>query len=63
MGLIVTRRKGEVVCIGDDIQVCVLDISGAQVKILIEAPKHISVDREEIRKRKNLEDDNLNFNK
>ncbi|MDQ7004431.1 MAG: carbon storage regulator CsrA [Ghiorsea sp.] len=46
--LILTRKKGETITIGQDIQVKVLDIQGGQVRLGIEAPPHIAVNREEI---------------
>lgn len=53
--LLLTRRIGESVIIGDDITVTVVECKGRQVKLGIDAPKHISVDRTEVRKKK-LED-------
>ena len=53
--LILTRRAGEKIFIGDDIVVTILDISGRQVRLGIEAPRSIEVDREEIRERKDRE--------
>lgn len=46
--LILTRRVGETLCIGDDIKVTILSYKGTQVKIGIDAPKHVSVHRAEI---------------
>ena len=46
--LILTRKLGERINIGDDIIVTLVEIKGAQVKLGIEAPRHIEIYREEL---------------
>ena len=46
--LIITRRPGEKLMIGDDVVVEVIEVSGSSVRIGIEAPKSVRVYREEI---------------
>ena len=46
--LILTRRVGETLMIGDDVSVTVLGVMGNQVRIGVNAPKDVSVHREEI---------------
>lgn len=53
--LILTRRVGETLCIGDDVQVTVLGSKGNQVRIGVSAPADVAVDREEIRAKKTAE--------
>jgi carbon storage regulator len=46
--LILTRRIGETLMVGDEVTVTVLGVKGNQVRLGVNAPKHISVHREEI---------------
>jgi carbon storage regulator len=46
--LILTRKLGEKINIGDDVTVTLLEIKGAQVKLGIDAPKRIGIHRTEI---------------
>ena len=49
--LLLTRRVGETLMIGDDVTVTVLGVKGNQVRIGVNAPKETSVHREEIYQR------------
>ena len=49
--LILTRRVGEALMIGDNISISVLGVKGNQVRIGIDAPKEVAVHREEIFKK------------
>ena len=49
--LILTRRVGETLMIGDDVSVTVLGVKGNQVRIGINAPRDVAVHREEIYER------------
>jgi carbon storage regulator len=46
--LILTRRVGESLMIGDDVTITVLGVKGNQVRIGVNAPKEVAVHREEI---------------
>lgn len=53
--LILTRRVGESIMIGDQIEIVVMGFNGNQIRVGIKAPKDISVDRAEVRERKERE--------
>jgi len=46
--LVLTRKRDESIMIGDDIKIIVVDVRGDQVKLGIDAPRHIPVHREEV---------------
>jgi len=48
--LALTRKKGESIIIGDNIEVKILDIEGDRVRLGIEAPREISIHRQEVYK-------------
>ncbi|REC95532.1 carbon storage regulator CsrA [Kushneria indalinina] len=57
--LILTRRVGETLMVGDEITVTVLGVKGNQVRLGVNAPKNVSVHREEIYQRiQHEKDDN-----
>lgn len=49
--LVLTRKSGESIRIGDDIVVKIVDLDGRHVKLGIEAPRNVAVNREEIYER------------
>jgi carbon storage regulator len=46
--LVITRKPGERICLGDDVTITVLDVVGSTVRLGIEAPAEIPVYRQEI---------------
>jgi carbon storage regulator len=58
--LILTRRVGESLIIGDDVVVNVLGVKGNQVRIVVDAPQDVTVHREEIYDRIQAEKDQSN---
>ena len=55
--LILTRKIGEGIILGDDIRIAILEIRGKQIRIGIEAPQNVVVLREEIYQR--IQEENL----
>jgi len=49
--LILTRKVGETITIGENIQIQVLSVKGGQVRIGVEAPRDVMVNREEVYER------------
>ena len=49
--LILTRKLGESIIIEDNIKITVVDINKQQIKLGIDAPKHITINREEVAKK------------
>ena len=58
--LILTRRVGETLVIGDDVTITVLGVRGNQVRVGVNAPKDVAVHREEIYQR--IQDERTNEN-
>jgi carbon storage regulator len=57
--LVLSRKKSEVIVIGDDIEILVVELSGDKVRLGIQAPKEVTVHRKEVYeriKRENKED-------
>jgi carbon storage regulator len=60
--LILSRKIGEVIRIGDDIEVKVISVSGTTVRLGVQAPRDVVVDREEIAERKRLDRQEMSKN-
>ena len=58
--LILTRRVGETLVVGDEVTVTVLGVKGNQVRIGVKAPRDVSVHREEIYERIKQEENQKN---
>jgi carbon storage regulator len=54
--LVLSRRPGQTIKIGADITVQIIEVHGQQVRIGIDAPRDVAVDREEIRIKKDKEE-------
>ena len=59
--LILTRRVGEALMVGDDTKIVVLGVKGSQIRLGINAPKDIVVHREEIYDKIQSEDSSVNI--
>ena len=53
--LILTRKAGETIRIGEEVTITVLEVKGTQIRLGIAAPRDVTVDREEVAKRKQAE--------
>ena len=53
--LILTRRVGEALMVGDDTNIVVLGVKGSQIRLGINAPKNVKVHREEIYEKINVD--------
>ena len=49
--LVLSRKAGERVCVGDSIQITVLDVGGGKVRLGFAAPLHVAIHREEVARR------------
>ncbi len=56
--LVLSRNKGEVIVIGDNIEIVVVDIKGDKVRLGIQAPKEVTVHRKEIYDKVKKNEDN-----
>jgi len=49
--LVLSRRVGETIVVGDDVRITVVAVQGKKVRLAISAPPDIAVDRQEVRER------------
>jgi carbon storage regulator len=47
--LVLSRKKGESICINDDIMITIVDIRGDKIRLGIQAPREVPVHRKEVR--------------
>ena len=57
--LVLTRRVGEKIIISDDICVTIVEVSGDRVRVGVEAPRSVRVDRHEVHVRRQMDDRQL----
>jgi carbon storage regulator len=53
--LVLTRKTGQTITVGDDIKITIMDVRGSQVKLGVEAPKSVVIHREEVYERIQME--------
>ena len=56
--LVLSRKSGQCIVIGDNIKICVLEMKGKQVRLGIEAPSKYSVHREELYEKVQIQNQN-----
>ena len=49
--LVLSRRRDEAICLGDEVRVRVIEVRGDKVRLGIDAPRNVAVHREEVRER------------
>ena len=49
--LVLTRKTGQTITVGDDIKITIMEVRGGQVKLGVEAPKTVTIHREEVYER------------
>jgi carbon storage regulator len=57
--LVLTRRQGESICVGDGIVITVLSTENGRVRIGIKAPRDVRIDRTEVRAKKLAQEEQL----